>query len=39
MWVRSRAIERRIAAPSFSGASSLKPWTVGSSMLMLRRSA
>ena len=36
---RSRAIERRIAAPSFSGASAASACAVGSSMLMLRRSA
>ena len=39
MWMRSRAIERRMAAPSFSGASARRPSSVGSSMLMLSRSA
>jgi hypothetical protein len=39
MWMRRRAIDRRIAAPSFSGASAASDCTVGSSMLMLSRSA
>jgi hypothetical protein len=39
MCVRSRAIERRTAAKSFSGASDWSDCTVGSSTLMLSRSA